>query len=340
MTLDTARRVAAWIEGQLDQVQPETVTLTFFGGEPLLNLPVVYELAERVWTATARRNIPITLTIITNGLLLTPEIVDRLKPYGLKGVKVTLDGDREYHDAMRHLRGGQKTFDRIIENLRRIAGRVSIAIGGNFTEDSFDGIPALLDFLKNQDFASSIGKVRFNPIVRAEQPGHNRVIPLTAIPIHGGTVTSVASAHQNHPPCGTCGFLDEKMMFLQEETRKRGFESPSWLLGAPCRVHQSHSHTIGPDGSLYACPGFTGDRALPIGHIDGTADTDRVATCEKRDRLAPWRQCGDCAYIPVCAGGCQVESHMRSGVFDAPSCHKTGFEAALLSLARETLAAS
>ena len=40
MSLETAARVAAWIEERLDALQPESFVLTFFGGEPLLNLPV------------------------------------------------------------------------------------------------------------------------------------------------------------------------------------------------------------------------------------------------------------------------------------------------------------
>ena len=53
--------------------------LTFFGGEPLLNLPVLYYLAERLWHASRRRAAcSMLINIITNGLLLTPEIVDRL----------------------------------------------------------------------------------------------------------------------------------------------------------------------------------------------------------------------------------------------------------------------
>ena len=64
------------------------------------------------------------INIITNGLLLTPEVVDRLAPFGLNGVKITLDGDRDTHNRMRPLRGGQGTFDRIIENIRRVAGTV------------------------------------------------------------------------------------------------------------------------------------------------------------------------------------------------------------------------
>src|SRR5262249_52425150 len=52
MSPETAVRVAEWIERQLDDVGPQRMVLTFFGGEPLLNLPVMYALAERLWHAT------------------------------------------------------------------------------------------------------------------------------------------------------------------------------------------------------------------------------------------------------------------------------------------------
>ncbi len=57
MSLETAARVASWIERELDRVRPEKLVLTFFGGEPLLNLPVMYYLAERLWHATQSRGV-------------------------------------------------------------------------------------------------------------------------------------------------------------------------------------------------------------------------------------------------------------------------------------------
>src|SRR5688572_31655849 len=47
MSLETARKVALWIERRLDELGPRKFHLTLFGGEPLLNLPVAYYLAER-----------------------------------------------------------------------------------------------------------------------------------------------------------------------------------------------------------------------------------------------------------------------------------------------------
>ena len=127
---------------------------------------LLYDLAERAFAACQKRGVTLALGIITNGLLLTEELVDRLLPYGLDYVKVTLDGDRETHNRMRPLRGGQGTFDRIIENIRKVAGKVRIAVGGNFDADSVESYPALLDFLKEQDFADKLAKVAFKPIVR------------------------------------------------------------------------------------------------------------------------------------------------------------------------------
>ena len=129
----------------------------------------MYDLAERTWRATQARGISMLINVITNGLLLTPQVVDRLAPYGLNGIKITLDGDRDTHNRMRPLRGGQGTFDRLIENIRSVAGRTSIAIGGNFDESSADSFSGLIDFLSRQDFADKLVNVNFKPIVRNEK---------------------------------------------------------------------------------------------------------------------------------------------------------------------------
>ena len=203
MSLETAVRAAAWIERELDRVSPEKLTLMFFGGEPLLNLPVMYYLAERLHGAAGARGIDLGISIITNGLLLTPEIVDRLLPFGLSGVKITLDGDRDTHNRMRPLRGGQGTFDRIVENIRAVADRVAVAIGGNFDETSVDSYPALLDFLKAQEFADKLVKVNFKPIVRAGPsgieakppvPAVKGILPLTPVGSNAATSRSAARA--------------------------------------------------------------------------------------------------------------------------------------------------
>jgi len=345
MSLEMAARIAAWVESRLDTVHPNRLVLTFFGGEPLLNMPVLYYLSERLHAAAAARDVEFLINIITNGLLLSREMVDRLNPLGLNGIKVTLDGDREAHNRSRPLRGGQGTFDKIIANVREVAPLTRIAVGGNFDVDTADSYPALLDFLAQQDFAPRLSKVTFKPVIREKSAQAKGMIPLTLVsaegtasrsldkPLNGACMTSAGTGVSR--VCDTCNFADEKMAYLRDETKKRGFSTADGVHMGPCEIHKSHAHTIGPDGSLFACPGFAGEALQSVGHIDGRQDDFRTQAFRNFERLSAWEQCQDCAFIPVCAGGCTVAAHNELGDMHAPNCHKPSFEAGVVALARD-----
>jgi uncharacterized protein len=108
----------------------------------------------------------------------------------------------------------------------------------------------------------------------------------------------------------------------------------------PCEIHRKHAQTIGPDGALYACPGFTGEATFATGHITAAQTPVQAKAAATFDRIGAWRQCGDCSFIPVCAGGCSVASHTELGDLDTPACHLHSLESALVSYAAEAAAAS
>jgi uncharacterized protein len=349
MSIDTAARVAEWTEQRLDVLHPESYVLTFFGGEPLLNLPVMYYLAERMWKACDARGVRMLINVITNGLLLTPEIVDRLNGYGLNGIKITLDGDRDAHNRSRPLRGGQGTFDKIVSNVRQVAHKTRIAIGGNFEMETAGSYPALLDFLKEQDFAGLLSKVAFKPVIRERKgPADAAITPavkgakfiaLTSVadkPLNGACMTGAGAAVSSG--CDSCHQVDDQMAFLREETRKRGFPTVDGVHMGPCEIHRSNAHTISPDGSLYACPGFAGDTTQSVGHIDGRRESARAQAASRFEALSAWKECRDCAFIPVCAGGCTVAAYTELGSVDKPNCHKTAMQAGLVSMAHQAAA--
>jgi uncharacterized protein len=348
MSMETAAAVVAWVEERLDTLRPEKFVLTLFGGEPLLNLPVAYYLAEQCHAACEKRGVTQRVSLITNGLLLTPEVVDRLNAFGLQGIKITLDGDRDTHNRLRPLRGKQGTFDRIIANVRQVADKVSITIGGNFDETSWDSYPALLDFLRQQEWSDAIARINFKPIIKAPEPEKPKgFIPLTVVGSNdkplGGTCMTTAGAgggrSQAASACDTCHFVDEKMSFLRDETRKRGFPTVDGIHMGPCEIHRKHAYTLGPDGEIYACPGFSGDTGESVAHISGRVEPWHAAATQRYEQLSPLKhECSDCSYVPVCGGGCSVAAHTEAGDMHAPSCHKSAFESALVSLAQRTAA--
>ena len=342
MSLEMSARVAAWVESRMDEIGPRRLILTFFGGEPLLNMPVLYDMAERLHAACGSRGVELFINIITNGLLLSRELVERLNPLGLNGIKITLDGDRDAHNRARPLRGGQGTFDRIIANTRAVADLTRIAVGGNFDADTVDSYPALLDFLAAQDFAPRLSKVTFKPVIREKTAQAKSIIPLTVVggegkPLNGACMTSAGTGVSR--VCDTCNFVEDQMAFLREETKKRGFSTADGVHMGPCEIHKGHAYTVGPDGSLFACPGFAGEALQSTGHIDGRHEEHRSRALRNFERLAAWEQCHDCAFIPVCAGGCTVAAHNELGDMHAPNCHKSSFEAGLVALAHDAVRA-
>ncbi len=347
MSLERAAELVAWVETRLDAVKPSRFVLTLFGGEPLLNLPVCYFLSEELWKVTQARGVEMLVNVITNGLLLTEEVVDRLSPYGLNGIKVTLDGDRDAHNRARPLRGGQGTFDKIIANVRTVSPKVRISIGGNFDAASVDTYPALLDFLAEQEFAPRISKVAFKPVIKPSAPAKN-IIPLMAVgnsgkPLGGACMTAAGSgigSGKASSVCDNCHFVDDQMIHLMEETQKRGFPTMDGVHMGPCEIHKKNAHTIGPEGALYACPGFAGEKQQSVGNIYGTRDVGQMATAEKYSDLAAWKECGDCAFIPVCAGGCTTAAHAEFNDIQKPNCHIGLFEAGVKALAMKASAAA
>lgn len=92
----------------------DALQLVLFGGEPLLNAPGCLALLERTHEIGLK-----TASMITNGVLLTPDLAKRLNTAGLKDAQVTFDGSRADHDRIRIKRSGAPTFDTIVTNIAR-----------------------------------------------------------------------------------------------------------------------------------------------------------------------------------------------------------------------------
>ena len=152
-------------------------------------------------------------------------------------------------------------------------------------------------------------------------------------------MTSAGAAVSSTSGCDSCHMVDDQMAFLREETKKRGFPTIDGVHMGPMQIHRSRAHTISPDGSLYACPGFAGDATQSVGHIDGRQEPARSHAASRFEALSAWQECRDCSFIPVCAGGCTVAAYSQLlGSIDKPNCHKAAIQAGLVSLARQAAA--
>lgn len=94
--------------------------ISFFGGEPLLELDLMREAIALAREIEKRKGgkIPARFSMTTNGTLVTPEVLEMLRKERFHLV-FSLDGCRESHELTRPFPGGRSSYDLIVENLKR-----------------------------------------------------------------------------------------------------------------------------------------------------------------------------------------------------------------------------
>lgn len=109
MSVDIAKNMC----NKINDMFPNVEKISFFGGEPLLNIPVIDIFTKEL------KNKNIIYSLVTNGTKVDDSLLDILKNHNVK-VVVSLDGTKEMHDENRISKLGQGTFDLVDSNIKRI----------------------------------------------------------------------------------------------------------------------------------------------------------------------------------------------------------------------------
>lgn len=306
MTRETADLLCAFAERE-HLAKGKPVTLDFYGGEPLLSFDLIKYISGRLKEAADAQGVAYTFNLVTNGTLLTRERAEDLAALGLQQAKVTVDGPRENHDRFRPFASGGGSFDAIIRNVKACCDLVRIQFSGNYTRENYREFPRLLDQLLAEGVTPDrLALVMFAPIT--------------------GTMAEYGLP-EFREGCDTTAepWLIEASLFLREEILKRGFHTPK-VLPSTCMVELQSELVVNWDGTLYKCPAFIGKKELAVGDL-------RTGIGEYREShgLDAWKNddCLECAYLPLCFGGCRFLKLLRNGNLDGVECRKEYLDAAL-----------
>lgn len=117
MSSATARKAIDWLIEQSGDIR--TLGVAFFGGEPLLNFPLMKEVVEYARRCGAESDKEFEFTVSTNGSLLTDEKIAFLKENKVDPI-VSFDGPKDVQDAQRPFRNGQGSYDVIKPKIRKL----------------------------------------------------------------------------------------------------------------------------------------------------------------------------------------------------------------------------
>ena len=288
MTPEVQDDVVALAARMLDAAGTNKLHVTWFGGEPLLAPDVIESLSARLMALVEERGGAYEASIITNGYLLTQDIVDMLARVKVSSCQVTIDGLGDTHNATRYLRGGGPTFDRIVDNLRT----AKIPFRVNVRHNVHEGNRAETD-----ELSAFIGRI-------AAESG-NTLIYYPA-PVSGSEVAD-ERGRQVGLLCDTnasdIGIRQEAMRF------KAG-------RGVFCGANILWSVCIDDCGRLCKCWEAVDKEAVAFGTAHDWDPANPLVTCSNIDNLTRFlnaslpvddEECRACVWLPMCVGGCPLK---------------------------------
>jgi uncharacterized protein len=263
------------------------VDVNWYGGEPLLALDVIEDLTLTLLDLGKEKDFQYSASMISNGYLLTKEVVDKLVELKVSMIQVTVDGPARIHNKKRPLKNGKESFQTILDNIAYAASKLMITVRVN-VDKGFDAgvIGELLEELKRAGVQDRVA-VYFGQLE-----------PATKV------CSNIADTCYD-----TCDFsrveADYYRLLLDDGFRIEKLPSPT---SAFCMAQRISAFLIDPDGNLYRCFNYVGDPAMAMGNIRDAIDYSHV-NFQRLFDFNPFEDesCKNCDILPICMGGCPAQ---------------------------------
>lgn len=288
MDADTIASVISFSKDAIKhQSEIKTFVLSFFGGEPLLYFDkVIKPILTEVSDFCKVQNVNFSSGMTTNGLLITPQMLNFCKKYGLSSFQITLDGNRDRHDKVRFISEGRGSYDRIVENVKlalKNAIRVNLRI--NYSIETICGLEdILMDFKDLSEREKNLLNFDFQKVWQEEAS------------------------------------LKEEIRSIAIEFDRLGYQVSGLYGGfAPvlssCYADKRYQATINYNGEVFKCTArdFTNNTGEGVLNADGT-----ITWNEKYERRLHAKfnnaPCKECKILPICGGGCSQHALEHEGI--------------------------
>ena len=252
-----------------------SIHITFFGGETLMNFPLLKEVVAYANQRAGEEGRHIDFSLTTNATLLTPTIIEFLSENHI-GVTVSMDGPKEMHDHLRVFANGKGSYDIIEPKVRAlIQNHRTRPITARVTLTS--GVSDVIRIFRHLKQDLGFAEVGFAPVTTS---------PNQLYAINAKGMDSVLD--QFHT------LADEYLEYaLRGESH--GFSNVSDTLAELCQgVNKSHPCGaglgllgVGPSGDIAPCHRFVdSDRARAGTHFDWhrQSEAGRVSAARQHRR--------------------------------------------------------
>jgi uncharacterized protein len=279
----------------------KSVHITFFGGETLMNFPLLKEVVVYAKEKTAAEGRSVDFSLTTNATLLTSQIIAFLSENEI-GVTVSMDGPPDLQDKRRVYKSGKGSYAVIEPRLRAlIANHRTRAITARVTLT--DGVTDVIRIYRHLKDDLGFHEIGFAPVTASE--GHEYSLDEGAMASVIGQFHTLAQEWQEYALRGEMhGFTNVS-------------ETISELIQGVNKSHPCGAGLglvgVGPSGDIAPCHRFADADSHTLGHISTGIDKEKQSEFLTRGHVGAKYDCQSCWARPLCAGGCHHEAFVRYG---------------------------
>ncbi|MCL2073019.1 MAG: SPASM domain-containing protein [Marinilabiliaceae bacterium] len=261
----------------------ESISITWFGGEPLLYPDIIETITERLETVC---RLPVRGKIITNGYFLDKKNIELLERCKVNEIQLTIDGLNETHNKIKFTSNDVDTFGTIINNIDTFSKHNTFAnliIRVNIDKNNLNEFGALFTLLtdKYRNYKNIFIAPSF-------------IIQNTKNACKDSCIISNIEKFSIIKGFSTI-MKNLNLIYPSNNITECSARNPSTLV-------------IAPNGDLYKCWEIIGNRNYKIGQLtkDGLNITDNTQLNRYLYGADPFEDepCKQCFYLPICGGGC------------------------------------
>ncbi len=274
--------------------------IDFFGGEPLLNFPLIKKIVSYARQQAGRRGLEFEFTLTTNATLLDAAKGDFLNQEDMN-VILSLDGRPQIQDLMRSYKDGRGSYQRTVKNIVKFLQsrhKENYYIRGTYTRNN-------LDFCRDIEHFLSLGfdSLSLEPVVSRGESYTIQDRDLPAIKQEYERLVALYLAqHRADNPFHFYHFaLDlEKGPCLYKR-----------LSGCGAGVDYL---AVAADGSLYPCHQFVGLDDFYMGNVTREPFVLQRDIGKRMAAASAAREpCADCWARFLCGRGCAATAYFVEG---------------------------
>ncbi len=279
------------------------VKLKYAGGEPLLRFTLVEELHVYAQQLAEQNEIELEGVVLSNGTLLTAEIIGTLKSLGLR-LMISLDGLGQYHDSHRPYAGGRGSFTDAADAVDlALSNDLSPTISVTVSSRTAAGLPEVMAWILSRDIPFSLNFYREN-----ELSASHKDMQIDEEKIIQGMRAAFKVIEENLPRRPFLGGIVDRANLSSAHTHTCGVGQNYLVFDQNGQVAKCQMHIRKPVTDVHAADPLALIRADQIGIQNlPVLEKDGCKTCE-------WKH--------WCAGGCPLTTHRATGRYDvkSPNC--------------------